>query len=97
MATYEWVAEGHVMDYPRFNSFVEDWDRSHGATGHLHRRAAVFYNTTIKDVKTGKEYKAGQERFSSSQGEFDKFAKDKVEQVKHAVIMSTGAPDQLTK
>ena len=92
MATYEWVAEGHVMDWPHFISFIEDWNRSHGATGHLQRRSAVFYNRAIIDVKSGKDYKAGQDTFTLSQGEFNKFAQDKVEQV-HAVIMSTGAPE----
>ena len=93
MATYEWVAEGHPLDSAQFNSFVEDWDRSDGATGHLQRRSAVFYNTTIKDLQTGSVYEAKQRSFASAEGELDQFAQHKVEQVKHAVIMSTGAPE----
>ena len=92
MATYEWVAEDHAMYSAQFKSFVEDWDRRYGATGHLHRRSAVFYNTTIKDLKSGTVYNANQRYFSSSQSELDLFAQNKVEQIKHAVIMSTGAP-----
>ena len=92
MATYEFLAEGHALKSAQFNSFVEDWDRRQGAKGHLLCRSAVFYNTTIKDLKSGTVYNADQQRFSSSTGKLDQFAKHKVEQVKHAVIMSTGAP-----
>ena len=92
MATYDLVAEEHALRSAQFSSFVEDWDRSEGAKGHLLCRSAVFYNTTIKDLKSGTVYNADQQRFFSSTGELDQFAKHKVEQVKHAVIMSTGAP-----
>ena len=49
MATYEWIGPGHPLYAPKFNCFVEDWDRSKGADGHLRCRSANFIDAKILD------------------------------------------------
>ena len=77
MATYEWIGPGHPLDVPKFNCFVEDWDRSRGAEGHLKCRSANFKDAKILDCN-GVAHVATFDYFSKVNSGYDQFASDKV-------------------
>ena len=89
MATYEWIGPGHPLDSPNFYCFVEDWDRSKGAVGHLKCRSANFKDAKIVD-SSGVAHAANFETFTKVKDGYDKFASDKVIQ-KCEIFMSTGS------
>ena len=88
MATYEWIGPGHPLDSPKFSCFVEDWDRSKGAKGHLNCRSAKFKDAKILDCN-GVAHAAIFDYFSKVNRGCDQFASDKVIQ-KCEIFMATG-------
>ena len=89
MATYEWIGPGHPLDSPKLYCFVEDWDRSKGAEGHLNCRSANFKDAKIVD-SNGVAHAAKFETFTKVKDGYDKFASDKVIQHTCDIFMSTG-------
>ena len=95
MATYEWIGPGHPLDSPKLYCFVEDWDRSKGAEGHLNCRSANFKDANILD-SNGICHAANVESFTKVEGGEDKFACNKVKQEKcnancrTEIFMATG-------
>ena len=90
IATYEWVGTEHILNAPCFYSFIEDWNRQPGATGHLTCRSAEFFEASFEADKT---YPAEKETFTTSKGDLDLFATKYVRQVctkSDCVVMSTG-------
>ena len=88
MATYEWIGPGHPLYAPKFNCFVEDWDRSKGANGHLRCRSANFIDAKILD-SNGVAHVATFDSFHKVNSGLDEFASNKVIQ-KCEIFMATG-------
>ena len=68
---------GPRVDPSQFYSFLEDWDRAQGASGHLEARRAEFSSPSITFHDRGNTERVTEAYFTKVEGGLDAFASDK--------------------
>ena len=95
MATYEWIGYGNPTKGPEFYSFIEDWDRRDGKTGHLNCRKADFFDASVE--VDGVSYPAVKKAFTKVEHGPERLSMHKVVQSASTCgsccTMSTGHSD----
>jgi len=95
MSTYEWTGYGNPTKGPEFYSFIEDWDRRKGKTGHLNCRKADFFDASVEF--DGFSYQAQKKAFTKVEHGPEKLSMHKVVQEVSTCgaccTMSTGRAD----
>ena len=95
MSTYEWTGYGNPTKGPEFYSFIEDWDRRKGKTGHLNCRKAEFFDASVE--VDGFSYQAQKKAFTKVEHGQERLSMHKVLQEVSTCgaccTMSTGRAD----